>query len=92
MGEKCEIWLIKKEDSVLTSENEQYEGPIAITPVITQVLDQSAVRAMIVPPDVEDLDSVRNILTKRSWSFKKIGNEILILRPKMSLVLKITCV
>ena len=68
----------------MTSENEQYEGPIAITPVITQVLDQSAVRAMIVPPDVEDMDSVRNILTKRSWSFKKIGNEILILRPKMS--------
>lgn len=83
MGKKCEVQLIKKEDSVLLSENEQYEGPIAITPIVTRVLDQSAVRAIIVPPDAEDMDSVKDILTKGGWSFEKMGKEILILRPKM---------
>ena len=84
MVEICEIWYIKrKENNELAMENEQHESPLSLIPIITQVLDQLAILAVLVPSDAGDIERVNNALIEEGWHFENMDEGVLILRPEV---------
>lgn len=81
MEEKCEICWIKK--NTLIPEREQYEKPLSLAEIVCQLLDRPNVRAVIVPHNIQDMETVRT-LTEKGWHFDDIDNNILITKPEVT--------